>query len=99
MIKQLLFDIKWKYLIISIILTFCILLLAGSILASIKGKAFIYWFTNWNTQSTEINKIQDLGNNFVNSKYWAPLHLATALIAQSISCMYLVKNAKGVEIR
>ncbi len=97
-IQHIITDIKWKYLLLSTLLSFCILLLLGSLLASYKAHSFAQAFDSGKIVFSNYNGIQDAGDRYFNSYYWVPLHLLSIMIAQFFSCLFLVKHAKGVEL-
>lgn len=98
MIKQFVQDIKWKYLFISMLLSLLILLIIGSITASIKNDTFILLYNQGHFQTSEIEQIESTGNAFTHSYIWLPLYLIKIIVVQAVSSWYLMKNSKGVEL-
>jgi hypothetical protein len=87
-------DVRWGSLLLSTILLFCFLLLFGSLAASFKSEAFVFALNNNIIGGDNIN---NSGNEFVNSSYWAPLNILCAIIAQVFSSIYFLKKTIGVE--
>ena len=97
-IQQFMADIQWKYLILSIVLAYCILLLVGSLIASYNVHSFVNAFNTGQIMVSNYNNFQDAANRYVNSYYWVPFHIAAIIIAQLSSCLFLVKHTKGLEL-
>ena len=98
MFRQIISDIKWKYLLLSIVLAFCIILLINSVIASYKVHSFIQAFNDGKIIFNKYLSVQEAGNRYINSSYWIPLHLLSMIIAQITSCLFLLKHAKNVEL-
>lgn len=98
MIQQFIHDIKWKYLIISTILAFLILLVLAALVASMKSETLFFMFKNGHLQFNGPDQIEKTGNDFLNSSYWAPIHIIQIIFSQIISCWYLIKRSPGVEL-
>ena len=98
MIKQFIKDVKWNYLILSVVLAFCILLLLGSLIASFKAHHFTQAFEGGNIVWSQYKSVQEAADKYVNSYYWIPLHIISLIVAQFSSCLFLVKHAKGAEL-
>jgi general stress protein CsbA len=98
MIKNLIQDVKWRYLVLSLILAFCILLLSGSLLANFKSEAFVFSVNKGLIEWGELNQVKKSAPDFFESSYWAPLHILLIVFAQFCSCLYLLKKAKRVEL-
>ena len=98
MFRQIISDIRWKYLLLSVVLGFCILLLLGSLIASYKVHSFAQAFDSGKILFSKYISVQEAGNKYLNSYYWVPLHLLSMITAQISSCLFLMKHAKGVEL-
>lgn len=98
MFRQISSDIKWKYLLLSVVLAFCILLLLNSVIASYKVHSFVQAFKDGKIIFSQYLSVQEAGNKYINSYYWIPLYLLSMIIAQITSCLFLLKHAKNVEL-
>ncbi len=98
MLKQFIHDIQWKHLIISTIFAIVLLLILGFLILSIKSDAFVFMFNTGHFQINKIAQFETASNHFVNSYTWFPLHLLQIAASQLISCWYLIKRSKGVEL-
>lgn len=87
-------DVRWGYLLLSTLLLFCFLLLFGSLTASFKSEAFVFALKKGIIEWKNIN---NHGNEFVNSSYWAPLDILCVLISQLLSSIFYIKKCKGFE--
>jgi hypothetical protein len=94
MMKRIIKDVKWGYLLLSTILLFCFLFLFGSLTASFKSEVFVLALKNGIIGWEHIN---NSGNEFVNSFYWLPLSIFCAIIAQLFLSFYFLKKSNGVE--
>ena len=97
-IQQFMADIQWKYLILSIVLAYCIILLLGSLIASYNVHSFVHAINTEQIIVSNYNNFQDAANRYANSYYWVPFHIAAIIIAQLSSCLFLVKHTKGLEL-